>query len=62
MTLQTDKVNKMTQRIRTSYNLDIDSKLGTYLQVNPDMKTPSYKPNIFEIDRINITMLPNRFK
>ena len=55
MALQTDEMNEMTGIIRTAYNLDIDSKLGTYLQVNPDLKTPLYEPNIFEIERINIT-------
>ena len=37
------------QTIRISYDNDIDSKLGTYLQVNPDLETPSYD-NTFAIE------------
>ena len=37
--------------------MDIDSKLDSYLQVNPNLQTPSYNDNQFEIERIHITRI-----
>ena len=33
----------------------MDSKLGTYLQVNPSLESPVFKDDVFEIERIHIT-------
>ena len=42
------ETNSLKPKIRITYDNDIDSKLGTYLQVNPDLETPSYDDNTFE--------------
>ena len=56
--LQSNYMNRSKQKIKTAYGNDIDSKLGTYLQVNPDLETPSYDDNMFEIERVHITRFP----
>ena len=52
--LQSNYMNRSKQKIKIAYDNDIDSKLGTYLQVNPDIETPSYDDNMFEIERVHI--------
>ena len=53
--LQSNYMNRSKQKIKIAYGNDIDSKLGTYLQANPDLETPSYDDNTFEIERVRIT-------
>ena len=53
--LKNEFINNTNQKFRTAYNIDIDSKLGTYLQVNPELQTPSYKNSTFDIERIHLT-------
>ena len=53
--LQSNYMNRSKQEIKIAYDNDIDSKLGTYLQVNPDFETPSYDDNMFEIERVHLT-------
>ena len=53
--LKAATMNEMYQGIRAADTVDIDSKLGTYFQINLELKTPTYECNTFEIERINIT-------
>ena len=53
--LRSNYMNRLKQKIRIAYDKDIDSKLGTYLQVNPDLENPSHDDNTFEIERVHIT-------
>ena len=46
---------KWQTEIRKAYDCDIDSKLGSYLQVNPQLRTPVPQINLLEIERISIT-------
>ena len=43
------------EKIHNASTNDPESKLGVYLQVNPDLHRPTYKDFLFEIERINIT-------
>ena len=42
-------------KIKAANEIDVDSKLGTYLQVNPSLESPVYSDDVFEIERIHIT-------
>ena len=55
--LQTECINTFCRKINEAYNTDIDSKLGTYLQVNPELKPPVYQRKMFELERIHITRI-----
>ena len=57
VTLQSEFANKFSQQIKHAYYIDIDSKLGTYLQVNPDLIPPIYQNKMFELERIHITRI-----
>ena len=46
---------KWQTEIRKAYDCDIDSKLGSYLQVNPPLRTPVPQINLLEVERISIT-------
>ena len=48
---QADSITK----IREKSNGDNESRLGTYLLVNPQLVTSSYIPNILEFERVMIT-------
>lgn len=50
-------LNVAKQNIQNEYEKDVDSKIGTYIQVNPTLSTPSYDDQMFEIERIHITRL-----
>ena len=52
--LKSDFLNSYKQNIRNANINDSDSKLRTYLQVNPDLTPPSDN-SMFEIGRIHIT-------
>ena len=54
-TLQTEFLSHIQQKIKESYDIDNNSKLGTYYQVNPDLQKPSYPDDVFELHRIHIT-------
>ena len=41
--LQTEFINHIKHKIRSAHDGDVDSKLGAYLQVNPNLLTPSFK-------------------
>ena len=53
--LRTEFLASVTDKIRNAYTNDSESKLGSYLQVNPELSNPTYDDNIFEIERIHIT-------
>ena len=53
--LKSDFISNTSRKIRASHDIDMDSRLGTYLQVNPDLETPTYENNTFEIERTHIT-------
>ena len=53
--LREENFQKMKTKILNEFDKDIDSKLGTYLQVNPNLDCPAYSDTIFEIERILIT-------
>ena len=55
--MKTNFINTISPKIITAHNTDIDSKLGIYLQVNPELQTPIYENNTFEIERIHVTRL-----
>ena len=46
--------NAVTQRIRDAAAIDPDSRLGSYLSVNPSLTKPSYT-NLLEYQRVKIT-------
>ena len=48
-------VSSATRKIKDANNDDPNSRLGTYLEVNPDLVTPVYKESMFELERIHIT-------
>ena len=52
--------NVAMQNIRKEYENDIDSKIGTYMQINPNLQTPTYDDQQMEIERIHITRLRTR--
>ena len=52
--LQSELYSTWKNKIVQSYNLDNHGKLGTYLQVNPDLKSPIFQ-NILELERITLT-------
>ena len=54
-TLRTEFLYPLQQKIKGAYDIDKNSKLGTYYQVNPDLQKPSYSDNVFEHHRIHIT-------
>ena len=53
--LRSEFLTNFNQKIRNANNIDIDSKLGTYLQVNPNLESPTYRNHVFEIEKIHIT-------
>ena len=53
--LKSEFSNSIKLKIRNANLYDPDSKLGTYLQVNPDLTTPTHDNNMFEIERVHIT-------
>ena len=53
--LKSEFLNSIKVKIRNANLTDPNSKLGSYLEVNPDVSSPSYNNNIFEIERIHIT-------
>ena len=53
--LKLECIHSMTQKIRNAFVNDPNSKLGTYLQVNPDLTTPKYSDSMYEIERIHVT-------
>ena len=55
--MKSDFLNSYKQKIRNANINDPDSKLGAYLQVNPDLITPPSDNNMIEIERIHITRL-----
>ena len=57
--LRSEFTNNTNQKIRNAYDIDVDSKLGTYLQVNPNLKSPKYGTRTFEIERIHTTRFRN---
>ena len=48
-------ITTTTDKIRAAHATDIDSKLGTYLQVNPNLHTPIYSDTSFELERVHIS-------
>ena len=44
----------MKMTIKAEFDKDIDSKLGTYLQINPNLEIPVYSDTIFELERISL--------
>ena len=53
--LRTEFREEILEKIRTANVNDSDSKLGAYLQVNPELISPVCDVNAFEIERIHIT-------
>ena len=52
--MKTKYRNSMKEKIENAATLDPDSKLGTYLLVNPELKTPEFNLK-FEFQRIVVT-------
>ena len=48
-------LQKMKEKFNAEYVKDPDSKLGSYIQVNPDLYSPIYDDTVFELERILIT-------
>ena len=42
-------------KLTNAHQTDPNSKLGTYLDVNPSLSPPTYSDDTFEIERINIS-------
>ena len=53
--LKSEFLNTLKQNIMNANVNDPDSKLGTILQLNPNLVTPSYNSSLFEIERVHIT-------
>ena len=53
--LREEHGSALKAKIRAAHRTDFDSKLGTYLQVNPSLETPVHNNDIFEIERIHVT-------
>ena len=53
--LKSEIFNTWKQRITNAHMNDPDSKLGTYLEINPKLESPLYADNLFEIERIHIS-------
>ena len=47
--------NALIAKIKAANEIDVDTKLGTYLQLNPSLESPVYSNDVFEIERIHIT-------
>ena len=47
--------NDWNNKFRREADNDIDSRLGTYLQVNPRLEAPKHTNNILECERIKLT-------
>ena len=52
--IEQDFRTKFEEKIREKYNSDADSRLGSYLQMNPDLQKPMYD-NIIEFERVIMT-------
>ena len=48
-------LQEMKEKCNAEYVKDPDSKLGSYIQVNPDLINPAYDDTVFELERILIT-------
>ena len=53
--LQNEFINNINAKIRDANVTDINSKLGTYLLVNPTLQSPAFPDSLFELERIHIT-------
>ena len=54
-TLANEFRTSIITKINTKSNNDIDSRLGVYLQVNPDLVPPKQHSNILEFERVLLT-------
>ena len=43
--------------IYSAFSNDEDSKLGSYLTINPNFQTPTFRNNLLEFERVTITRL-----
>ena len=48
-------LDESSDKIRRKANGDDESRLGMYLQVNPNLVSPTYRPNTLEFERVMIS-------
>ena len=53
--LTNDFRTSIAAKINTKSNNDVDSRLGVYLHVNPNLTPPNYRNNILEFERVLLT-------
>ena len=53
--LKSESFNTWKQRIRNAHMNDPESKVGTYLEINPNLESPLYADDLFEIERTHVT-------
>ena len=53
--MKNDFQTSIAEKIRSKSNNDIDSRLGVYLEVNPNLTAPSQCDDILECERVLIT-------
>ena len=53
--MRNDFLTSIAEKIRSKSNNDVDSRLGVYLEVNPNLTAPSQCYDILECERVLIT-------
>ena len=52
--LQTEFISGISEKIRDAHDIDVDSKLATYFQVNPNLQTIVFPDSLFALEIIHI--------